>query len=443
MDRDAMVDMIAKRKMGIHCGIPSICTANNLVIEACLQQGKRFGDDILIEATSSQVNQFGGYTGMKPADFKEMVYKLAEKVDFPSDRIILGGDHLGPLAWIHEEEEVAMANAEVLVKEFVSNGYKKIHLDTSMRLKSDSRSETLSTRTIARRGARLFKACEEAYQELLKANPDERRPSYVIGSEVPIPGGEQEADDQVVITKPEDLKETISIYKEEFEKVGLLDKFDSIIAVVVQPGVEFGDENLVRYDRTETKSLSNTIREYPGIVLEGHSTDYQSPKQLKEMVEDGVAILKVGPALTFAAREGLYALSYIEKELIPEADRANLPEVWDRVMRENPKYWNIYYNGTEEEMFIKRKYSLSDRSRYYYSNKEVQAAIKKLCDNLDSVHIPLGMLHQYLPYQYIKVRDGQLSTKAWELVKDKVVERLEDYNYATKYNYMISDVFVG
>ena len=73
MDRDAMVDMIAKRKMGIHCGIPSICTANNLVIEACLQQGKRFGDDILIEATSSQVNQFGGYTGMKPADFKEMV----------------------------------------------------------------------------------------------------------------------------------------------------------------------------------------------------------------------------------------------------------------------------------------------------------------------------------------------------------------------------------
>ena len=60
--RDAFHDMIFKRNMGIHCGIPSYCTASGIVIEACLQQGKRFGDDILIEGTSNQVNQFGGYT---------------------------------------------------------------------------------------------------------------------------------------------------------------------------------------------------------------------------------------------------------------------------------------------------------------------------------------------------------------------------------------------
>ncbi|MCR4842487.1 MAG: class II D-tagatose-bisphosphate aldolase, non-catalytic subunit [Eubacterium sp.] len=439
-----MHEIIFKRNdMGIMCGIPSICTANDLVIEACLQQGKRFGDDVLIEGTSNQVNQFGGYTGMRPADFKKKVYEIADRVSFPKDRIILGGDHLGPLVWNNEPEETAMAKAKDLVREFVLAGYKKIHLDTSMRLGDDSRTEMLSTRTIARRGAALFQVCEEAYQELLKENPNEMRPSYIIGSEVPIPGGSQEQEDQVAVTKVEDLHDTIKTYKEEFDKLGLLDLFDSIVGIVVQPGVEFGDENLVRYNRVETVSLSNAIAEYPGMVLEGHSTDYQAPQQLKEMVEDGVAILKVGPALTFAVREGLFALSFMEKELIPEADRANVPDVIEQVMMENPKNWEVHYKGTDEEKFIKRRYSFSDRWRYYYADERVQKAIEKLFANLDNVHIPLGMLHQYMPNQYIKIRSNTIPFTARELVKDKVVEIIEDYNYATKYNYMISSVFVS
>ena len=443
MQRDAITDMIFKRNMGIHCGIPSFCTANKLVIEACLQQGKRFGDDILIEGTANQVNQFGGYTGMTPEDFKQYVFEIADKVDFPRERIILGGDHLGPLTWNNEPEAEAMKKAEDLVYAFVRAGYKKIHLDTSMRLGDDSRTAPLSTRTIAKRGARLFKVCERAYQDRLKEFPDELRPVYIIGSEVPIPGGEQEAEDQVAVTKAQDLHDTIDIYKEEFEAVGMGDLFHSIVGVVVQPGVEFGDENIVRYNRVETVALSNAIGKYPGIVLEGHSTDYQSPKQLKEMVEDGVAILKVGPALTFAAREGLFALSFIEKELVPKEKWANLPEVLEEVMLRDPRNWSKYYKGNDDIVLLKRKYSLSDRSRYYFSLPEVQAAIDKLCDNLDEVHIPIGLLRQYLPTQYIKVRDGKLIPYARELAKDKVVEAIEDYNYATKYNYMISGVFIG
>lgn len=444
MERDSMHEMIFKRKeLGIMCGISSICTANELVIEACLQQAKRFGDDVLIEGTANQVNQFGGYTGMRPADFRELVYKIAERVSFPKDRIILGGDHLGPLVWFNEPEESAMRKAEDLVREYVLAGYKKIHLDTSMRLGDDSKTQPLPTRTIARRGARLFKVCEIAYQELLKKNPQEMRPSYVIGSEVPIPGGAQEEEDQVAITKVEDLHETIRMYREEFDKLGILYAFDAIVGVVVQPGVEFGDENLVRYNRPDTVSLSQAIAEYPGMVLEGHSTDYQSAKHLKEMVEDGIAILKVGPALTFALREGLFALSMIERELIPEEKRANFPDVVEQVMQANPKNWAVHYKGTEEEKRLKRKYSFSDRWRYYYTDPKIQDAVQKLFDNLDSAHIPLGLLHQFMPQQYIKVRDGKLPMNAKELAKDKVVEQIEDYNYATKYNYMISSVFVS
>ena len=442
MKLDAMHEMVARRNMGIKSGIPSYCTSNDLVLEALLQQGKRFGDEILVEATANQVNQFGGYTGMHPADFRDMIYEIADRVGFPKDRVILGGDHLGPLTWVDENEDSAMQKAEDLVREFVLAGFKKIHLDTSMRLADDSREEMLSTRTIARRGARLYKVCEEAYQELLKKNPDEMRPSYIIGSEVPIPGGEQSADASVQVTSPDALRETIDIYKEEFTKLGLGDLFSSIVGVVTQPGVEYGDEKVVHYDRVKAAALRDAIAEYPDMVLEGHSTDYQSPDELKEMVEDGVGILKVGPALTFALREGLFALSLIETELVPEEKRANVPAVWDQVMLDDPKNWGKYYQGTEEEKAIKRKYSLSDRSRYYYNVPAVQEAIAKLFANLEEVHIPLGMLRQYMPQQFIKVRDGLLPMNARELAKDKVVEIAEDYNYATKFNYMTASAFV-
>ena len=429
--------------LGLKSGIPSICTSNDLVIEAYLQQAKRFGDHVLLEATSNQVNQLGGYTGMQPEDFKRMVYEIADRVEFPKEKILLGGDHLGPLVWCEEPEESAMPKAEAMVRAYVLAGYKKIHLDTSMRLGDDSRSEPLSTRTIARRGARLYQVCEEAYQELLKENPEEPRPSYVIGSEVPIPGGAQEAEDQVAVTSPEDLHETIRMYKEEFDKVGMLDLFDSIVAVVVQPGVEFGDENLVKYDRRDTKALAQAFDQYPGLVMEGHSTDYQNAQQLKEMVEDGVAILKVGPALTYSLREALFSLSFMERELLPESEWAYFPETLERVMIENPKNWMVHYKGTEEEKFIKRRYSFSDRWRYYYPHPDVQAAIDKLFRNIDSVHIPLGMLHEYMPLQYIKVRNRTLAPTGRELVKDKVSECVESYNYATKYNYMTGSIFVS
>ena len=216
---DAMREMLAKRKKGMkYAGIPSFCTASDLVIEACLEQAIRFDDCVLVEATANQVNQFGGYTGMKPADYRDFVYEIADRVGFPREKIILGGDHLGPLTWQNETEEEAMKKSIELVKLFVLAGFKKIHLDTSMRVADDPTDEMLSDETIARRGAILYEACEEAYQELLKKNPDEVRPAFIIGSEVPIPGGAQEAEDSISVTKPEAVEKTLAVYKEQFEK---------------------------------------------------------------------------------------------------------------------------------------------------------------------------------------------------------------------------------
>ena len=436
--KNPLLAMVERRREGYKIGIPSYCTANNLVIEALLEQAKRFDEHILIEGTANQINQFGGYTGMTPENFRDYVYAIADKVNFERERIILGADHFGPLVWADLPAEEAMSNAKELVSLAILAGFRKIHLDTSMKLGGDSLTERLSDEVIAERGMTLLEECEKAYQELLKTDPNAMRPVYVIGSEVPIPGGAQEEDAGLQVTSVKDFENTIAIYKRKFDEHGLSERWEDVMAVVVQPGVEFGDKDIHLYDRYAARELCESLKRHPDFVFEGHSTDYQPAKKLREMVEDGVAILKVGPTLTFMLREGLFALSMIEKELVPEDKRANFIEVLERIMLENPKNWQKHYHGSDEEKRIARKFSYSDRCRYYFSLPEIKSTIEKLFANIDSVEVPAGILSQFMPRQYLKVRDGVLPLKAAALVKDNVVACAEDYNYAVKVNYTLN-----
>jgi D-tagatose-1,6-bisphosphate aldolase subunit GatZ/KbaZ len=440
--RNPILDVVEKHKFGIHSGIPSFCSANKIVIEAIMDQAKRFDDIVLIEATSNQVNQFGGYMDMTSTDFKEYVYQIANKLNFDKDKIILGGDHLGPQPWRNLPAEEAMSNAEILVRDCVLAGYIKIHLDTSMKLGDDDPDSILANEVIAERGARLFEVCESAFAELIKTNPQAVHPVYIIGSEVPIPGGSQSNDETLTVTSPKDFEDTIFAYKKKFAELGLESAWEHIVGVVVQPGVEFGDSEIHEYNRDEAKDLCRILRKYPEIVFEGHSTDYQPPTKLKEMFEDGIAIIKVGPALTYALREAIFALSFIEEILIEDkSERANFPDVLEAEMLADPTEWKSHYHGTEKEQEISRKYSFSDRSRYYFSRPAVAEARRKLFINLTHVDIPLKLIHQFMPLQYVKVRDGKLSAEPRELVKDAVVCLIEDYNYAVRQNYISDGVY--
>ncbi len=425
--------LLDKKAQGDFVSIPSFCTANNLAIKAVLQYAKKNSKIALIEATANQVNQDGGYTGMRPKDFADFVTSIAKEINFPLDNLILGGDHLGPLVWADLPEDQAMANAEILVREFIEAGFTKIHLDTSMRLGSDDQDSMLSDETIASRGARLMQVCKNSYDKIRETNPNAEKPVYIIGSEVPVPGGSRENDEIVTVTSTSALKATYAEYKNTFANHGLADCFDDIIGIVVQPGVEFSDSDVHVYSRDKAKQLSREIKGYNNIVLEGHSTDYQPRLALREMSEDGVGILKVGPALTFAIRAGLFALSNIENVLIPHNQRSSIIKVLDDCMQENPDNWFNYYHGTEAEITIKKHYSYSDRVRYYMSEERVQLAVLKLFNNIDSIikEIPGGLLHQYMPEQYFKVRDNKLEYTAEQLVLDWVVPFIEDYYLAS------------
>ena len=313
--QNALTKIVTIQKSGKAVGIYSACSANSFVIEAVLKKGLEDNSCVLIESTANQCDQFGGYTGMKPIDFKNYVYEIADKLGFDKNKIFLGGDHLGPLTWTSLNEKEAMANSEVLIDAYVSAGFTKIHVDTSMKVADDDPNVRLSDETIARRGVHLVKVAENAYKKLLETNPDAVEPVYIVGSEVPIPGGSQAAvDEGVQVTKVEDFAATMNTFKDTFEKEGISDVWDRVLGIVVQPGVEEKDSGCTEYDRSKAVELAKAIRTIPDLVFEGHSTDYQTKIKLREMVEDGVAILKVGPGLTFAAREGLYALSFIEDE---------------------------------------------------------------------------------------------------------------------------------
>ena len=428
--------VLQAQKQGKKVGIYSACTGNELVLEACMRHAKATGTVLLIEATANQVDQYGGYTGMKPADFMAMIGKLSEKTGLPMDRIILGGDHLGPLTFAGYEEEKAMAEARELIRQYVLAGFTKIHIDTSMKVASDDPDVRLSDEVISRRGAELARVAEDAYAQLKQRDPDAVHPVYIVGSEVPIPGGSQDAvDTGVQVTKVEDFRTTVEVFRKAFEKEGLQEAWKHVIGVVVQPGVEEKDSGCTEYDRAKAAELMQSITEYPDLMFEGHSTDYQTKYKLREMVEDGVGILKVGPGLTLALREGIFALAYAERELFAfePQKQSRFLETLDEVMVEDPHYYSRHYHGTEAEIALKRKFSFSDRCRYYLPDPRVQEALNRLFSNFEG-GVPLNLLSQFMPIQYTKVREGKLENDPRALVFDRVANTVDEYLFATRQN---------
>ncbi len=370
---------------------------------------------------------------MTPQKFKEFVYGIAEKVGFTTDRIFLGGDHLGPLTFASMKEKEAMEASEELVRCYVAAGFTKIHIDTSMKVADDDPNTRLSDEVIARRGARLARVCEDTYQELLKREPNAIRPVYIVGSEVPIPGGAQDPNAGMQVTRVEDFKATVAAFQKAFENEHLEATWNDVIGVVVQPGVEEKDAGCTEYDREKAAELMASIKDFPNLVFEGHSTDYQTKYKLRELVEDGVGILKVGPGMTYAMREALFALSYMEEMMFHgrEEEASHFIEVLEKAMMAEPKNWQKHYHGNDDELWFKRKFSFSDRSRYYMPNPEVAAAKEKLIANLRKEGISLAVLSQFMPIQYTKVREGKLANDPEALILDRITNTIDEYLFAS------------
>jgi D-tagatose-1,6-bisphosphate aldolase subunit GatZ/KbaZ len=411
----ALQDIVNRNRVSGKGGVYAVCSAHPWVIDAAVHQAIEDDSVLHVESTSSQVNQMGGYTGQTPAQFADFVHSAAQRLGLARDRILLGGDHLGPFPWRATASDRARRKACDLVRACVLAGYGKIHLDASMACADDAK--VLPEQIVAQRAALL---CEAAEKELKNLPQSATPPLYVIGTEVPAPGGESASGEPPVVTTVERLHQTLQIFQQAFEQKGLSAAWQRVVGVVVQPGVEFGDDFVIEYDRSRAGSLSAELPRSPALVYEAHSTDYQSPSALAQMVEDHFAILKVGPWLTFAFREAVFALSAIEREIL--AGRKSLKpsrvrEVLDRAMLRKPVYWRSYYHGNESLLHLARAYSYSDRCRYYWHEPAVQAEIERLLDNLKSHSFPLTIVSQFLPQEYEAIRAGEIEQRPEAIIR--------------------------
>ena len=415
----ALIDIIDRHKRGQPVGVYSLCSAHPLVIEAAMHEAQASNAPLLIEATCNQVNQFGGYTGMTPAAFHRFVHLIATRVAFAADRLWLGGDHLGPNAWQKELAAVAMERSDELVDQYVAAGFRKIHLDCSMACADDPTS--LPELTVATRAARLCAVAERAWQQ-----HGGEPPVYVIGTEVPIPGGAAEDLQHLTVTSPGAVEVTLATHRRAFTDAGLAAVWPRVVALVVQPGVEFDHHKVVDYQPAKARNLSEFIARDPQFVFEAHSTDYQTSENLQALVRDHFAILKVGPAATFALRETLWALAAIESEIPGVERRSDLREVALRVMRADPRHWRGHYHDSANES-LDLAYSLSERIRYYWPNRDVQQACAALLGNLRSRVLPLTLVSQYLPQRYAAIRAGRLDPAVDSLLREGVASALRPY----------------
>ncbi|MEV6742495.1 D-tagatose-bisphosphate aldolase, class II, non-catalytic subunit [Streptomyces sp. NPDC051104] len=420
-------EVVGRQKAGQPQGITSVCSAHPLVIEAAVRQARETGTHLLVEATSNQVDQYGGYTGMQPADFRDLVHRIAAEHGLPLDHVVLGGDHLGPNRWQSLPPDEAMEKAVDLVAAYAEAGFTKIHMDCSFPCAGDP--VPLTDDIVADRAARLIRAVEDT------VGPERSEQiRYVIGTEVPTPGGAHETLGALLPTRHEAARTTLEQHRKAFAEHGLDGVWPRVMALVVQPAVEFDHLRVVGYRRELTEDLRRVLDDEPAMVFEAHSTDYQTAEALIALVEDHWAVLKVGPGLTFALREALFALAAIEDELVPAAERSRLPEVVERRMLAEPARWEGYYPGSADEQRLARRYSYSDRLRYYWPDPEIEEAQDRLLRNLSAVDIPLPLLSAHLPLQYARVRQGELAARPRDLAVDHVRDVLRDYDRASNPN---------
>ena len=381
--------LVERNRAGSGEAMVSVCSAHPDVIAASALLARDRGAPLLIEATSNQVNQFGGYTGMTPADFIGFVKAELAAVGAGDMPVLFGGDHLGPQVWRSEPAESAMAKARDLIAAFVAAGFTKIHLDCSEGCAKEP--AQVADAVSAARAAELCAVAEATAD-------DKDTLSYIYGTEVPPPGGARAGEEPEAPhpTTPESAEATIAAHRAAFLARGLEAAWPRAVGLVVQPGLEFAPDHVFAFDRAAPDRLSPVLQAHPHLAFEAHSTDYQSDATFPELGRRHFAVLKVGPALTFAWREGLYALDALAGFLAGRA-REPLPEVMERLMLAEPGNWRKHYSGTPDTERLLRHFSYADRIRYYWGRPEARAAQAALMDALGDKRPADMVLRQFFP----------------------------------------------
>ncbi len=423
-------DIFRANRRGERQGVYAVCTVNGGAIRTALEQARRDQWPLLVEATAQQVNNEGGYSGLRPSDFAAMVRREAASVGLDPGRLFLGGDHVGPHPWAGLPAPGAMAKARELVRALIAGGFAKLHIDTATPCRDDPREAdgTLPPALIVARTIDLLTVAEDTARR-----EGQCLPVYAVGSDVPAPGGADGRPDRGGVSPPEELHAVVATIRQGLEARGLAAVWPRVVAIVARTGAEFSSRTIQPYDVGAARGLVRFIDATPGLVIEAHSTDYQTPPALAAMVADRMAVLKVGPWLTYTFREAVFQLARIERERLRAhkgVQLSRLAEIMEAVMVADPRHWQQHYRGSAEELEWLRRHAYSDRIRYYWRYPGPAAALQRLTANLRRYPPSRELIAAHLPAAARAVADGRLAPEPGALIRHAIGGVIDHYAVA-------------
>lgn len=355
-----LLQIVRAVRQQIGPAIPAVASVLPDVIAAGLRQAREHGLPALIEAPAEEVNQFGGHSGLTPADFAALVQDVAHSHGLDAVPLILGADGLGPGLWPGLDPSAAMTHAERMVADFAAAGFNRLQF------------HALDAPGIAR----LVSVAETHA-------PPRHPPVYAL------PAG---GDPASSVTSPEDLAEALTRHEAAFAEADLAGAWRRVHTMSVRFGMGFTPAHVERFDIEQPDQLSAVLRDHDRIALEAEAVDYQSARVCADLTRRNVAVLKLGPSLSFAWREALYGLSHVHAW---SEGGPHISERMEALMLADPAMWQQDGRGPAGHSRLLRHFGFTDRIRHYWS--KAGAELAALCDSMEASGLHLPLLLQYLP----------------------------------------------
>ena len=342
--------------------LPSFCTSNTDVIKSILFFCHIKKLPCLIECTSNQVNQYGGYTNKTPQNFMKEISNIRKEINFDKKKLFLGGDHLGPLPWKKQNKAAAIKKSISLINDFLKQNFCKIHIDTSIKCKND---KYINSDII------FYRTNQILNNESIKKKI--RNKFLVIGTEVPLSGSGDSK--KIIKTNIKQIKAEVLKFRKILKKLKLK---NNLFGLVIEPGMKYMHSSIKKPNFTNF-SKKKHISKKNNFVYEAHSTDYQSKTILKQLVKNNFKFLKVGPELTYNYSRALFFMENVEIKFF-KIKNSNFKKTIFSTMLKNKKYWDGYYEKKKFKLFLNSKL---DRMRYYFNTKSVANSIEVLKKNIN------------------------------------------------------------
>ena len=205
---------------------------------------------------------------------------------------------------------------------------------------------------------------------------------------------------------------------------------ERILAVRLDIGRGHDGETVFPFSKAVFEDVLDQSNDHFPNLLGAEHIDHQPRSVLNALIKAHFAYMRVGSEFTYVMREAIFSLAMMENETLqgkPGVYLSNLMVELDKAMQFSPDQWSAYYQGNGFEQLLSRKYSLHDRSRFFWGEADVQEAWARLFQNLVSYPIPLTVLRQFMPDQYEHVIYGEIENTPEALVLDKLRGNIKRY----------------